>query len=179
MVKTSTDELIFCMPNYFQMTCDNTKEMFMDIPLTVAQKCWERLHKIGLENYVFSDNGNENIFKSSLNIFNPKLWIPDIVPGKAPIYQYESETFCVCQYQQNCQLLTEAGVCCKYFCKYIAKTSRQNYIKILMDNENKGSNESNSTYLHNTKTNSSYIQQEVIKRHKSSMQNTLMGDIQH
>ena len=58
------------MPNYCQMTSDNTKQMFMDITLTVTQQCWERLHKLGLENSVFNDNRNENIFKSSLDIFN-------------------------------------------------------------------------------------------------------------
>ena len=39
MVKTSTDKSRYCMPNYFQMNSDNTKQIFMDIPLTLTQKC--------------------------------------------------------------------------------------------------------------------------------------------
>ena len=157
MVKTSTGELTCRMPNYWHITSDNTKQMFMDIPLTVTQKCWKSLHKLGLENSVFNDNVNENVFKSSLDIFNPKRWISDVVPGEAPISPYKSETFCVFQSQQNCQLLTEAGGCCKYFCKYLAKINKQNYINILMDNKKKFSYASNSTYLHNTKFASSDI----------------------
>ena len=61
MVKKSTGELIYRTTNYFYITSDNTKQMLMDTPLEVTQKSWERLHKIGLENYVFNDNGNENI----------------------------------------------------------------------------------------------------------------------
>ena len=119
--------------------------MFMDIPVTVTHQFWERFHKLGLENSMFNDNGNDNISKSSLDIFNPKRWITTVVPGKAPISLYESETVCVYQSQQNCQLLTEAGGCCKYFCKYLSKIDKQNCINILMDNGNKGSYESNST----------------------------------
>ena len=116
------------------MNSDNKKQMFMDIPLKVTQQCWERLHKLGLENSVFNYNGNENIFKSSLDIFDPKRWILRVVPGEAPISPYKSETFCVYQSQQNCQLLTEAGGCRKYCCKYLAKIDKQNYINISMDN---------------------------------------------
>ena len=56
------------------------------------------LHKLRLTNSVFNDNGNENIFNSSLNLFNPNFWIADVFPGEAPIYPYESDTLCVCQY---------------------------------------------------------------------------------
>ena len=84
------------------------------------------LHKLSLENYVFNDNGNSNILKSSLNIFNQKRWIPAVFPGKYLIYLYESETFYVCQSKTNCQLLTETGGCCKHFCKYLAKIYKQN-----------------------------------------------------
>ena len=143
MVKTSNIELRFRMPNYFQMTSDNTKQMFTDIPLTNTQQCWEKQNKIGLATSMLNDNGNENIFKSSLDNFNPKRWIPDVVTGEAPIYPCKSETFYVCQSKQNCQLLTEAGGCCEYFCKYLSKIDKHNYINILMNNENKGSYASN------------------------------------
>ena len=100
------------------------KLVFWDaVCLIITQKFWERLHKRGLENYLFNDNGNENIFKSSLDIFNPKCWIPDIFPGKSPISTETIETLYVCQSQQNCQLLTEVGGCCKYFCIYISPKS--------------------------------------------------------
>ena len=74
------------MLNYCHMNSDNAKQMFMDIPLKVTQQCWESLHKIGLESSMLNDNGNDNIFKSSLDIFYPNRWIPAVVPGKAPIY---------------------------------------------------------------------------------------------
>ena len=89
----------------------------MDINLAVKPKCWERLYKPRSENSMFYDNGNKDIFKSSLYIFYPKRWIPAAMPGKSTIYLYESETFCVCQSQTNCQLLDEAGGCCKYYKK--------------------------------------------------------------
>ena len=92
------------------------------------------VYKLGLANSVFNDNAHDNVFKSSLYIVNPKCCIPDVVTGEAPISPYESKIFCDFQYQQNCQLLTEAGVCCKYFCGYLAKIDKQNYINILMDN---------------------------------------------
>ena len=62
MVKTSTGELTFHMNNYCQMTSDNKKQNSMDIHLTVTQQCWERLHKLRLENSVFNNNGNDNTF---------------------------------------------------------------------------------------------------------------------
>ena len=54
-----------------------------------------KLHKIELINYVLNDNGNDNIFKSSLGIFNLKFWITAVVPGKDPISPYKSENFYV------------------------------------------------------------------------------------
>ena len=93
--------------------------------MTVTQQWWEILHKLGLANYVFTEKRNENIVKSSLGIFNTKRWIPAVVPGKAPIYPYESETFYVFQFKQDCQLLTEAGGCCKYCSKYLSETNKK------------------------------------------------------
>ena len=40
MVKTPTGELGCRMPNYFQMTSDSKKKMFIDMPLTVKQQFW-------------------------------------------------------------------------------------------------------------------------------------------
>ena len=62
--------------------------MFMDIPLTVTQQFLESLHKLGLEHSAFNDNGNENIFKSSLDIFNPKRWVSAVVLGEDSISPY-------------------------------------------------------------------------------------------
>ena len=45
--------------------------------------------------------------------------------------------------------MTEAGGCLKYLRKYLSKTDKQNYIRISIDNEKKGSYTSNSTYIHN------------------------------
>ena len=93
------------------------------------------LHKLRLSNYVFNNNSNDNIFKSTLNILNPKRLITAVVPGKYSIASYGSETFFIFQSQQNCQLITEAGGCCKYCCKYLAQIDKQNYINISMDNK--------------------------------------------
>ena len=81
MVKTSTGELRFHMPNYCQITSYNTTTKIMNIPLIATQQFWESLHKLGLSNSVFNGNGNENIPKSSLDIFNPKRWITAVVSG--------------------------------------------------------------------------------------------------
>ena len=88
------------MSNYSHMISDNTKQMFVDIPLTVTQQCLESLHKLGLADSIFNENMNENVFKSSLGIFDPKRWIPAVVHGKAPIFPNKSEKFCVCLYQK-------------------------------------------------------------------------------
>ena len=128
---------------------------------------------------MFNDNGNENIFKSSLNIFNTKHCIPAIVHVEDPISPYKSETFCVYQSQQNCQLLTEAGGCYKYFCKYPAKIDKQNYINILMDNKKKGSYASNSTYLHNTEKPDMISNKKLKNIYISAMQNIVMVNVQH
>ena len=107
------------------MTSDNTKQMFTDIPLTNTQQCWEKQNKIGLATSMLNDNGNENIFKSSLDIFNPKRWIPDVVPGEAPISLYKIETFYVCQSRKNYQLLTETRVWYKYCYKHLYKIDKK------------------------------------------------------
>ena len=136
----------------------------MDIPLTATQKCWEMINKLGLEKYVLKYNENENIFKSSLDILNTKCWIPDVLTDKAPIYAYESETLCVCQYQQTCQLLTEARGCCKYCYQYLSKIDKQNYINISMDNEKKAHmHQIQHIYILNK------INKKLIKIHRSTI----------
>ena len=60
--------------------------------------------------------------------------------------------------------MTEAGNCYKCCCKYLSMIYKQNYINILIDNENKGLYASNSTYLHITKITSSDIQQEAEQK---------------
>jgi hypothetical protein len=162
LVKTSNSELRCRMPKYCQMTSDNTRQMFMEIKLSISQQCWETLHHLGLASAIYDDNGNENIFKSSLDFLHPTRWVPPVVPGEAVISPFESETFC-CQLQQDCQRLTEAGGCCKYCCKYLNKVDKQNYLSMSMDQQNKGSYTSN-TYIHNTKITSSDIQQEEEKK---------------
>ena len=95
--------------------------------------------------------GERNKFQSSLDYFHPKRWIPAISPGEGFVSPFEKETFAICQSMQNVQRLDQAGGCCKYACKYLAKIDKQNYITISINNEKKGTFESNSTYLHNTK----------------------------
>ena len=167
------------MPNFFQMTSDNTKQIFMDVPLTFTQHCWERLHKFGSENYVCNDNGNDNIFKSSLNTFNPMRWIRFVVPDRDSISPYESEKFYICQYKKRYQLLTEAGGFCNYLCKYLSKIDKQDYINILMDNEKKGSYVPNSTYIHNTKILHMISNKNPRERNKQEIQNILIGNVQN
>ena len=112
------------------MTSDNTKKVFVDIPLTFTQQCWKIVHRRRFANYVFNDNRNDNIYNFALDNFNLNNCVPAVVFGETLIYPYKSETFCVCQSQQNCQLLTEAVVFCRYCCKCLAITDNQNYINI-------------------------------------------------
>ena len=110
-----------------------------------------------MANTILDNNGDRNKFKSSLDYFHAKRWIPPVAPGEGFISPYEKETFAVCQSMQNVQRLDQAGGCCKYTCKYIAKIDKQNYIKVSMNKKKKGALETNSTYLHNTKIVSSDI----------------------
>ena len=52
-------------------------------------------------------------------LFCTKTWVPAINAGEAPISPIESRTFCVGRSIKNHQILTAAGGCCKYCCKYI------------------------------------------------------------
>ena len=162
-VKCSDGSLRCRVPNYMRMTKDNTKQSFCDINIQISDECWSRLHQIGLANTILDNNGDRNKFKSSLDYFHAKRWIPPVAPGEGFISPYEKETFAVCQSMQNMQRLDQAGGCCKYTCKYIAKIDKQNYIKVSMNKKKKGALETNSTYLHNTKIVSSDIQQEKEK----------------
>ena len=85
------------MPKYINMTYDNTKQCFVELPINISDECWNRLNQIGLANSVFNEEGDRNIFSSSLDYFHPKRWVPAVVPGEASISPFESETFCVCQ----------------------------------------------------------------------------------
>ena len=115
-------------------------------------------------------NGDRNVSKSSLGFFNPKRWVPAVVPGELPLSPFESQTFSICQSMQNCQRLDLAGGCCKYTCKYIAKIDKQNYVKISVNNSKKdGSIESKSTFLHNTKISSSDLQEYKEKLQKKML----------
>jgi predicted GIY-YIG superfamily endonuclease len=163
LVKNGDGTLRCRMPKYIHLTPDNTKQHFIDLPCHISDECWERLHKIGLANEMYDVDGNKNEFKSTLGYFHPKRWIPAVVPGEAPISPYESETFCICQSMQNIQRLDQAGGCCKYTCKYLAKIDKQNYISISVNKSDKNRLESNSTYLHNTKITSSDKQQQKEK----------------
>jgi predicted GIY-YIG superfamily endonuclease len=167
LVKTSTGQLRCRMPQYMRMTPDNSKQNFVDLPITISDECWKRLHRIGLANDVLNVKGERNVFKSLLGYFHPKRWIPAVVPGEAPVSPFEGQTFAVCKSMQNCQRLDEAGGCCKYTCKYLGKIDKQNYVTISMSKTKKdGSIQSNSTYLHNTKITASDIQQEKEKNTK-------------
>ena len=162
-----TKELKCRFPKYLHMTTDNTRPMFMEMPINITQQCWECLSDLGLSNSIFDEHGKENKFKCSLEFFHPKRWIPAVVPGECLISPFESETFCTCQSQQNVQPLFDATGCCKYCCKYVAKIDEQNRIDISMNNQKKGSFASNSTYLHNTKiTSSDIIQKDKLTSDK-------------
>ena len=154
------------MPKYFHMSPDCTRPHFIDLPIQISDECWHRLHKIGVANSVFNEKKERNIFKSNIDFFHPKRWIPAVEPGATPMSPFESHTFCICQSMQNCQRLDQAGGCCKYCCKYLAKIDEQNFIKISMNKEKKGSIATYSTYLHNTKVSSSGIQQQEEKEAK-------------
>ena len=70
LVKTSTGKLRCRMPRYCQLTPDNTRPMFIDVPSPISDQCWERLHKIGLANPLYDENGEKIYFsKVQLNFF--------------------------------------------------------------------------------------------------------------
>ena len=164
LVKTADGNFRCRMPKYIFMTNDNTKQNFVNLPNSISDQCWDRLYKIGIANPIYNGSGERNIFQSSLNYFHPKRWIPAVVPGEKMISPYESQTFCVCRSMQNCQRLDQAGGCCKYTCKYLGKIDKQNFVTVCTNKEKKGSLQTNSTYLHNTKITTSDIQQEKERK---------------
>ena len=137
LIKTSDGRLVCRVPKYMFMTLDNTKQCFADIPVQLSDECWSRLHKIGIANSVLNELGERNKFKSSLDYFHPKRWIPPVSPGEGYVSPYERETFAVCQSMQNVQRLDQAGGCCKYTLKYLTKVDKQNYISISLNKEKK------------------------------------------
>ena len=163
MVKNNDGTLRCRLPKYIHLTPDCTRPHFIDLPVTISDECWDRLNKIDVANSVFNEKKERNVFKCTINFFHPKRWIPAVVPTELPISPYESQTFCVCQSMQNCQRLDQAGGCCKYTCKYLAKIDKQNFVKISMNKDNKGGLVTQSTYLHNTKVTTSDVQQEKEK----------------
>ena len=119
---------------------------------------------------MYNEFGDKNKFKSSLDYFHPKRWIPAISPGEGFVSPFEKETFAICQSMQNVQRLDQAGGCCKYACKYLAKIDKQNYVVISMNKEKKGTIQTSSTYLHNTKISSSEAQQQKEKKERRDNQ---------
>ena len=155
------------LPNYLEMSPDNTKEAFVKLPNNTDDECWKRLAKCGLANEpIDEETGDRNLFQSSLKVFHPERWVPAIRIGEPSISPVESQTFAVCRSQQNFQKLTSAGGCSKYCCKYITKVDDQNYIVVSMDKKKKGNLVTQSTFLHNTKISSSKMGEEEVKKSK-------------
>ena len=72
------------------------KTNFYDINIQISYDCWKRLHQIGLANDIIDNNGDRNEFKSSLDYFHVKRWVPVVVPGEGFISPYERDTFAIC-----------------------------------------------------------------------------------
>ena len=158
------------------MTNDNTKQCFANLDIKLTDECWSRLHQIGIANSVYNEFGDRNKFQSTLDYFHPKRWIPAISPGEGFVSPFEKETFAVCQSMQNIQRLDQAGGCCKYACKYLAKIDKQNYITISMNKEKKALLK---PILH-TFTTLKYLLQinnKKKKRKKKGMQNIQKVDV--
>ena len=62
------------------MTPDNTKQIFIDLPVIMSDKCWSRLHQIGLANSIENENRES---------FHSKRWVPLVVQGEAAISPLE------------------------------------------------------------------------------------------
>ena len=163
LVKTIDGGFRCRMPKYIYMSPNCSTQHFIELPVHISDECWNTLFKIGVANPLLNEDGNRNTFKSSIDFFHPKRWVPAVVPGEPLTSPYESITFCICRSMQNCQRLDQAGGCCKYTCKYLGKIDKQNYVKISTSQEVKGEINTSSTYLHNTKITSSNIQQEKEK----------------
>ena len=167
LIRVPSGKLICQIPDYFEMTQDNTKQSFVDLPNNISDQWWGRLARIGLANEInFRETGDRNTFKSTLGFFYPKIWVPAIRARETHISPIEIRTFCVCRSMQNHQILTAAGGCCKYCWKYIGKIDGQNYIVVSMNGDKKGSLVTKSRFLHNTKIASSKISEDETKNVK-------------
>ena len=178
LVKSPNGELRCRMPDYFKLSRGkNTIHQFVDLPLHISEECWKRLSNIGLANEPFDEHGNQNQFKSRLEFFHPKRYVPPVNPNEDKMSPVDGYTFSCCRSMQNVQRLTAAGGCCKYCCKYIGKIDQQNYSVVSMSGRD-GKLVTKSNFLHNTKVSSSKIREDTdreARRDKKHPQGRCIG----
>ena len=115
--------------------------------------------KIGLIDPVLeNEHGYKTAIKSKLSFLHPKCHIPPTNPSNdINMSPCEGQTFLICRYMQNIQILLHRGGVNKYVCKYIAKLDEQNYIVVMVDPETNGQLVKGTIFLHNTKVQTTKI----------------------
>ena len=159
----NTPECFKCKKlNNVKISPDNTKHCFIPLPVNLSTECKEILARVGLmEPTTILENGYESPPVFHHPIFKPTRHVPPTNPTNdkniSPVIGY---TFAATQSMQNCQVLTLANGANKYVVKYISKIDEQNRVIISVDVHRNGVLISQSTFLHNTKVNTSKINEE-------------------
>ena len=126
--------------------------------------------KIGLIDPVLENEyGYKTPIKSKLSFLHPKRHIPPTNPSDdINMSPCEGQTFSICRSMQNIQVLLHGGGVNKYVCKYIAKLDEQNYVVGMMDPETNGQLVKVARFLHNTKVQSTKINEEKSRQKRDS-----------
>ena len=156
--------------NNAKISPDHTKHCFIPLPMNLTIECQDILIDIGLmEPRIIHENGYEEPPVYNHPIFKPTRHVPPTNPtddtNASPVIGY---TFAATQSMQNCQVLTLANGANKYVVKYISKIDENNRVIISVDVFRNGVLKSQSTFLHNTKVNTSKINEE---KHLENLRN--------
>ena len=148
--------------NNLKISKDNTKHTFLAFNNDLPQNCINRLVKIGMiEPIVENEYGYRSAIKSKLSFLHPKRHIPPTNPSDdINMSPCEGHTFSICRSMQNIQVLTHGGGVNKYVCKYIGKIDEQNYVVVMVDPETNGQLVKKARFLHNTKVQTTKINEE-------------------
>lgn len=155
---------LVCRATNHQISEENTKHSFVPLPSNWSNQCLERLERAGIAELTRNECGNITSFKSHMDYFHPKKFVPAWKYGDPNLSPVDGKTFIVCRSMQNCQRLCGSGGSCKYCCKYITKLDKNNYMSVAT-NAN-GDLIRRSNFMHNTKISSSNYFQEKEREKK-------------
>ena len=138
--------------------------MLIYLPKIFSKPCIERLEKLGLDTPIHNESNNIFSFKSNLDYFHPKKYIPPWKYGDDKISPCETRTFTACRSMYNIQRLIGSGGSFRYCCKYVGKVDKKNYCTVSTSAD--GSLIQRATFFHNTKcvTSDKYQQAEREKK---------------